>query len=850
MSNRFLNVLSIAVFVLLIPAEIFGQLASHTIVKGTITDGATGEPIPLVAVEFVKTSTGTTTDADGHFLLTGKNISNKIRFSCLGYETQEFIILTGQTQEINVRMKPISRELKEVVIKPEKKRYRNKGNQAVELIQKVISRKNLNQTGYYSTIQYERYEKTQFALSNLTEEFKNKKFLRKVKFIFQNVDSTKLSGKQVLPVYLRESLSDISQRNSPPAKKEVVKAEKMVKFEGYLNDQGMDAYLKYMYQDINIYNQDIMFLTNIFLSPVATTAPQFYRYYIRDTISIDSTRCYKLLFAPRNKTDMLFQGFLYITADSNYAIRKLEMSVPSDINLNWAKEVHINQEFSKADNAGWLLSNEQIGIDFGLVENRLGIYGERLVSYRYSMINGAIADTVFDGQRQNTANNAEARSVEFWNEHRHVPLSSSESRTYSLMDSVKNVRAFRSSLNIAMLLFAGYRTFGPVEIGPVNTFYSYNPIEGYRIRVGGRTTPQFSKRFTLETYGAYGFRDQKFKYFLGATLSLTQRTIWDFPVKYIKLSYQDETKIPGQELQFVQEDNFLLSFKRGVNNKLLYNKTIKIEHLNEFPNHFSYNIAYQFLRQRPGGDLFFNKVDYMLHVNDPPFIDISEFTLSLRYAPEEKFYQGKQYRIPMANKYPVTQLTFIYGSTAFGNDYDYLNVKLSVSKRFYLSVLGYTDVVAEGGKIFGQVPFPLLYIHRANQTYSYQLGSYNLMNFLEFVSDEYCSINLDHCFNGFLFNKIPLLKKLKWREYISGKILWGRLTELNNPDTHPDLFKFPVDYTTPVTFTLHKGPYVEVSAGIGNILKLFRVEFVSRLTYLEQPFVARYGIRVRFKFDF
>lgn len=830
--------------------DIFGQVSNQTIVKGRITDETTGDPLPLVAVEFVKTYSGTISDADGIFLLSSKNTSNKVRFSCLGYEVQEKAILPGHSQEMNIRMKPVSQQLKEIVVKPEKKRYRNKGNPAVELIQKVIGLKKLNQNGNYKTIQFERYEKNQFALSNLTEDLKNKRYLRKFKFVFRNIDSTKLNGKQILPIYLRESLADNSIRKSPAAHKSIVKAEKMVKFEGYLNDQGMGAYLKYMYQDINIYSEDIMFLTNIFLSPIASTAPQFYRYFIMDTLSIDNTRCFKVLFAPRNKTDMLFQGFLYITTDSSYAIRKIDMSVPPEINLNWAKEVHIIQEFEKVDNTGWLLSKDNIGIDFGITADRLGIYGERIVSYHYSHINEPIPDTVFYGQPQVIADDAEKHSAQFWHEHRHLPLSSSESGTYAIVDSLKNIRAFKSVLNISMLLIAGYRSFGPIEIGPVNTFYSYNPIEGYRIRVGGRTTPKFSRRFTIETYGAYGFRDQKFKYYLGTTLSLTPRTIWVFPVKSIKLSYQDDTKIPGQELQFVQEDNFLLSFKRGVNNKLFYNQTLRIEHLNEFPSHFSYNIAYQFLKQTPGGDLFFNKLDYMLHVNDPPYININEFSLSLRYAPNEQFYQGKQYRIPMANKYPVTQLTFTWGSRGFGNDYNYLNVKLSMTKRFYLSVLGYTDMVAETGKIFGQVSYPLLYIHRANQTYSYQIASYNLMNFLEFVSDEYFSLNLDHCFNGFLFNKVPLLKKLKWREYISGKVLWGRLTRLNNPEINPDLFKFPVDYGTPVTFTLNRGPYAEVSAGVGNILKLFRVEFVTRLTYLEQPFVARYGIRVRFKFDF
>jgi len=828
-----------------------GQVSGPTIVKGKITDADSGEPLPLVAVVFVKTITGTTSDVNGHYNLSGKKNSNKVQFSCLGYESSEVSILTGQTQTLDIRLKPQVQQLNEVIIQPKKSRYRNKDNPAVMLINQVISHKEENRKEQFNTYSYEKYEKTQFALSNITEEFKNRRFLKKFKFIFNNVDTTKIKGKEILPLYLKETLSDHYARKIPKASIEVIKANKMVTFEGYLNNRGVTEYLKYMYQDIDIYEQNIMFLTNLFLSPIANTAPAFYRFFIMDTLMVDSTRCYKMLFAPRNKTDMLFQGFLYITCDSSYAVKKVEISVPSEINLNWAKEVRIEQVFTKIGNDGWMLTHDVIGIDFGLAKDRLGIYGERMVSYKDITLNLPIADSLFKRENLFEQDGIDSRDGTYWQLHRHQPLTKSESGTYAMIDSVKSLPVFKNVMNIMLLLFAGYRDLGYFEIGPVNTFYSYNPIEGYRIRFGGRTTDKLSKRANFETYMAYGFTDTKIKYYLGTTFSLTKRSIFEFPVKSIKMSYQDDTKIPGQELQFVQEDNFLLSFKRGVNNKIFYNKAFRLEHLNEYKNHFSFSIAYQFLRQRPAGDLYFNRIDYSQHINDPEFIDISELSLTLRYAPNEHFYQGKQYRIPLANKYPVTQLQMTYGSKFLQNDYDYLNVKLSISKRFYLSVLGYTDVILEGGKIFGKVPYPLLFIHRANQTYSYQIASYNLMNFLEFVSDEYVSLNIDHCFNGFFFNKIPLIKKLKWREVIAAKVLFGRLTPLNTPANNPDLFRLPLDDSgTPVTFTLDQGPYVEVSAGIANILKFFRIDFVKRLTYLDHPNVSNFGIRVRFKFDF
>jgi hypothetical protein len=257
------------------------------------------------------------------------------------------------------------------------------------------------------------------------------------------------------------------------------------------------------------------------------------------------------------------------------------------------------------------------------------------------------------------------------------------------------------------------------------------------------------------------------------------------------------------------------------------------------------------MRQTPAGSLYFNPNDYSSGIGHIPYINISEVYLTLRYAPHEQFYQGKVYRIPISSRFPVIQLQYTLGNKVLSNDYNYHNLRLSITKRFYPWILGYTDVIWEAGKIFGKVPYPLLDIHRANQTYSYQIASYNLMNFLEFVSDQYTSLNIDHCFNGFIFNKLPLIKKLKLREVVTCKILYGSLTNLNKPDNQSDLFKLPVDDEgNPITYTLEKKPYIEASAGISNIFKFFRVDVVKRFTYLEHQNVANIGIRVRFKFDF
>src|SRR5664279_1235797 len=362
-----------------------------------------------------------------------------------------------------------------------------------------------------------------------------------------------------------------------------------------------------------------------------------------------------------------------------------------------------------------------------------------------------------------------------------------------------------------VLLMTSFYDTKFIQIGPYTTFASFNQIEGFRLRFGGRTSPTFSKKIEFSTYIAYGFKDKQYKYNFETAYSLTNKTIHDFPVKYLKFKTQYDTKIPGEDIDGVPDDNFWLTFKRGVNDKMYYNRKFIFEHLNEFENHFSYTVGYQFVRQAPSGNLFFNDSNYLSHINDPKFIDISEPYIVLRWAPHEQFYQGKLYRSSISNGYPVFQFQANFGLKYLNSDFSYQNLKLSITKRFWFSVIGYSDVIFEVGKIFGKVPFPLLDIHRANQTYSYEVTSYNLMNFLEFVSDQYTSLNIDNCFNGFVFNKIPLFKKLKLREVVSLKMLYGSLRPLNVPSPQSDLFQFPMDIqgkATTYTFSNYK-PYIE-----------------------------------------
>jgi len=827
----------------------------QTVIKGVIVDSKTGEPLPFVTVMFDGTTFGVNTDFEGQYVLQVDSNAkySTLKVSYVGYKTTTKDIQLGVSQIVNFKLQLEPKTLNEVTVKGKKQKYRNKNNPAVELIKKVIDHKAENKPSSYDYYEFEKYEKIQIALSNISEKFKNRKALKKFQFVFDNVDSTKLEGKPVLPVYLKETISDVYNRKKPNAHKEVVKGTKMVSFDGYINSDGVTNYINRMYQDINIYDNNISVLSNQFLSPISNNAPLFYKFYIVDTTVVDSHKLIQLGFVPRNHNDFLFQGSIYITLDdSAYAVKKVDMSVNKSINLNFVKEMHIEQEFEKDTTKKYALIRDVIMADFGLTAGgKMGLFGEKTVSYKNIKIDQVRSDSTYKGNEVEVKDNADHRDEAFWETNRHEQLSKSETGVYKNMDSIQKMPLFKRSANLAMLLLAGYRSFGPIEIGPVNTFYSFNPVEGLRLRFGGRTTPKFSKRINFETYAAYGFKDEKWKGYIGTTYSFTKRSIYDFPVKSLKASYQKDTKIPGQELQFIQEDNVLLSFKRGVNDKWLYNDYVNLAYLNEFRNHFSFTIGYKYWIQQPAGGLHYNYIDYGNPATDIKSLTTSELSLHLRWAPKEQFYQGKLYRIPIFNQYPIFTLHFTEGVKGmFGSQYNYQNITLNLYKRFYLSQLGYTDIVLEGGYINGQVPFPLLDIHRANQTYSYQLQSYNLMNFLEFVSDRYASIMIDHYFNGFFFNKIPLLKKLKWREVITCKVLYGGVSRENNPAYNTNLYRFPEVNGVLTTYIFDKDPYIEGSVGIANLLKFFRIDLVKRFTYLDHPNAPSWGIRGRFKFDF
>lgn len=826
-------------------------------VHGKVVDAQTKEGLSYATVQVPGNTLGTRTDIDGNFLITVPINTKELRVSYVGYITRLVNVKPGVTKEIIVELSDAAVNLREVEVRPDK--YRRKNNPAVNLVKEVFDHKDQNRKEGLDFFSYEAYEKLQLDLNNVTDKFRNRRTLRKFQFIFENVDTNKVNQKVALPVYLRERLLNVNYRKNPKGYKEYILGEKQAGLEGYVDNDGVSAYLNNLYQDVDIYDSNIALLGTQFVGPLSALAPTLYRFYIMDTLEFQGTKCADIFFAPVSKADLAFMGNMLVALDSTFAVRKVQMGISKDINLNWVTDLHIDQEFEffgEGANRRLMLVKDEIVMDFQIVKSEKGrsILGHKTRSYKNYSLNEPLPDSLFQSQQISIlTKDASNRNTDFWEERRHNPLSKHESGIYKMVDSVQNVPAFRRASDIALLLLAGYKSVGWFDVGPVNTFYSFNSVEGFRMRLGGRTNTRLAKNMFFEWYGAYGTKDKIWKYYGGLTYAFTHKIPRNFPMNQITFSVQNEVQIPGQELQFVQEDNFLLSFKRGVNNKMTYNQAFNVDYVRETERGLSYTLSARRVSQTPGGVLLY---DYRTSSDGPiQYLDqivSTELGGSIRYAPNQKFYQGKTYRIPIDTKYPTFQLGLRAGfKNLLNGSYNYQILTAKITKIFYIAPFGISDWTLEAGRVLGTVPYPILKVHAANQTYSYQLNAYNLMNFLEFASDKWVGLSIQHNFNGLLFNKVPLLRRLKWREVASFKGLYGGLDQKNRPSDTNGLLRFPVDDNgKTLTHTLENKPYIEASVGIANILKLFRVDYVRRFTYTDLPNAPKWGIRARFKIEF
>lgn len=780
---------------------LFGlRVLGQTVVTGQVVDASSGEPLGSVTVSFIG-GQSTRTDSLGLFRLNGSGNYGQVVFSCVGYSQTVKTITPGKAAKLQVLLEQNVAELAGVTINAVKSgRYRNKGNPAVELIQQVIDHKAENRAAAY--FQYEQYERMGLSLFNLPQKLVESKFFNKYRFMLDTVQ-----GQTFLPVLLEEKLSDVY------GKQQVQRDYKGVNILQFIDTAGVKLYVNQLYgHQPDIYENNLFILANQFLSPIADHAPNYYKFFITDTISTPQGKQVELAFTPRTKGDLLFEGKLVVTLDGRYSVASCELRLNRQINVSFVRSFNVLLDFAAQPGGRYQLAQSKVKADFGLTNKGWGIFGERTVVYR--------------NYRNDTVRIVKP-SVGF------DTLSKGQAKVYAKLYRLEQMPSYKRTIWWLTTLTAGYADTGPVQIGPVAHFLSFNSQEGLKPEFGLRTTPKLDSTFYFEGFVAYGTRDHQIKGNAITYFSLNKTAPYRFPNNYFKLSYLYDVDVPGHTFSVTNRSTALSSFQTGKTNYWLYSRIIELQYVRDFENHFSYNFGYKNWTQTPAAQLVYQRNDGTL-INS---LTTSELNVHLRYAPHEELIQGSRTRHSIHNPYPIYDL--LINRSLSG--YAYTDFGINIYKRFYLSQAGFTDVTLLGGYVLGKVPFPLLNISPANQSLTYKRDSYNAMNYLEFVSDHYAGLNLTHTFNGFLLNKVPLIKRLKWREFLSAKILYGGVRSENKTG----LYRFP-----PAVYALGGTPYVEAGAGIANIFKFFRIDVIRRFTYLDHPDAREYAIKFSFQPEF
>ena len=859
---RFIRYIILIALLQAVAGIFLSHAQSFTSASGIVKDSITGEPLPFVSVYFDGSTIGAMTDDNGTFTLQNNQGYTKLAAASLGYDTKFIDLKPGKKNDnLEVLLKPTAFEISEVVVKPKREKYTRKDNPAVEHIKKVIAHKNDNRIEAKPGYQTEVYEKLSLSLDNFNPNLDKNKFLKKFKFIKNYLDTSEFNGKPILTVSVRENLSDFYYRKSPKAEKTIVRAKRMQGIDKTLDDGGgITSNLEEIFKSINIFDNNIPILLNRFVSPLSSTlATTYYHYYIMDTLDVGGDKCVDLAFVPANSESYGFTGRLYITLDGNYAVKKVLLNTPANINLNWVDKLRIEQEFKQMPDSTWVLDQENTFVNFYVVKGTQQLYAHQLRNYDNYNFNVQNADSVFGLLGAlHVLPEATAQPDTFWTHNRPIPLKEKEDALKDLLGQLRKVPAFNAIIKTAEILITGYiptandKKVTKFDFGPMNTTFSANHLEGFRMRVGGMTTANLNPYWFASGYLAYGTNDRKIKYNLKLTHSFTKKEYHEGenPVNNLSFIQEYDVYTPGQDFLFTSKDNIFVAWKVGEPvTKMQYIRKSVLQYEKEWLNGLTWKSWIMNQNNEAAGTLQYIKRDEsgnLYHIKD---FTTSEIGTQLRFAPGERAYNGrsgKESVFNLSKDAPVFKLSHQLGiKGVLGGDYNYNHTEISAEKRIWLSSFGHIDAQIKAGKVWDKVPFPLLILPNTNQSITIQPEAFHMMNALEFVTDQYVSFNATYYLKGWILNRIPGIKWLRLREVLSFNMIYGGLTDKNNPTLTPGLFLLP-DGTQPLGST----PYMECSVGLENIFKILRIDYYRRLTYLDHPDIKKGGIRIALRFTF
>ena len=825
-------------------------------IQGVVTDSLTNDPIPYLSVFYEGKGVGSITDNDGHYKVETRKGWNKLTFSAVGYVTKVVNIIPGVTKNLNVRMRPDDIMLDEVVVKPKREKYSRKNNPAVELMKKVIAHKKNNKLSENDYYQYNKYQKITMSLNDVTPEMLEKGMYKKMPFLKDQIELCEETNKFILPISVDETASQKIYRKHPKSEKTIIKGMSSTGVnELFATGDMLSTVLKDVFTDVNIYDNDIRLLQYPFISPISSSdAISFYKFYIMDTTFVDKDKCFHLTFVPNNSQDFGFTGHLYVLADSSYTVKKCTMNLPKKSGVNFVDNLDIIQEFEQLPNGEWVLKTDDMIVEMTLMKIMQGFQIRRTTRY---------SDYAFDELPQQLFKrkgaeikeaDAMMRGDDFWNQYRPVPLTQTESSMDMLVKRLEQMPGFKYVIFVLKAFIENFVETGTkehpskVDIGPVNTMISNNYIDGLRLRMSAQTTANLNPHLFFKGYYAYGFKDHRSKYMGEVEYSFNKKEYLprEFPKNSITFSYQYDVMSPTDKFLKTDKDNVFVSFKTSTVDQMSYVRNIALKYENETQFGLKTTVEVKHSTDEPTGGLAYITNDDQKTL--VPEIQTMEASLAFRYAPGETFVNTKQRRIPVSFDAPVFTLSHTTGfKGVLGGEYNFNLTEVGLYKRFWFSSWGKIDMFVKGGAQWNKVPFPLLIMPAANLSYILQRETFNLINNMEFLNDRYASLDVSWDLNGKIFNRIPLLKKLKWREAIGFKMLYGHLTDKNNPMKHPgdsELFLFPTRDGRPTSFVMDpKTPYMECSVGIHNIFKILHIDYVRRLNYLDHPDANKWGVR-------
>ena len=822
---------------------------ADTRIHGTVTDKETGETLPYVSVYLLNTTHGCQTDKAGHFAFIAPDKKATLVISYIGYTEMSIAVDEHTRYPLHIALSPTSIELDEVEIKPERERYSRKDNPAVKLVREIIAKRDdyrLDKHPYYNR---NRHELFTIALSNFDQSKIQEGLLNKVGILNNYVDTSLVSGKPILNISSRELIGSDHYRKHPESHKKYVTARRRAGVDDFISEQEIDGVFEEVFRDVDIFANDINLFRNRFVSPLSSFATSVYKYYIMDTTLVEGVPYVDLAFTPFNSESHGFTGHLYVSTDSARFIKWVQLTAPHDINLNFVRTLNITQTFTPAHDGTPLLDHEATVAEFEITAQLNGVYVKREVNYNDYLLGIPSRPELFDHPEEVIEEEeARERDEQYWTDNRIGHVSKKEMAVGNMMAQLREYPLYYWSERIITYIFTGYVPNKKVEpeffYGPLNTSISNNALEGLRLRTGGMTSAYLNPHLMGRFFVAYGTRDQRFKYMGELEYSFKEKKehINEFPIHSVRLRYESDIYQYGQTYLYTNKDNVFLNLKRMEDNMIGYLRKAELSYNREHHNHFSYQLM---LRNRvyessPLMQFETRHGGLSYYVDELPQ---TELELNLRYAPGEKFTQHKWDRNSLLPERPVFTLSHSVAlRDVLGSQFTCHHTEASARKRFWFSSFGYIEAVAKGGRVWNDVPYPLLIIPNANLSYTLQKESFALMNPMEFVADTYASWETIYYMNGLIFNRLPLIRRLGWREVIDFKGFYGSLRPGNQPNLTDSqgLYLFPGEQ-----HPMGSMPYMELSVGIENIFKVLEVDYIRRLTYRDIPGTSPHGVRIR-----